>query len=111
MKKSKIFSLTVGGIVLLLMLIFALSFFELGMFKFFRPRRENIKRQVFEETKSYVHGKVQDLAKYYREYHGTEDLGDREVIATVIRMQFAEFDASQIRETKLRQFLIKTRGY
>jgi len=111
MSKGKLIGLIVGGFILLLVTIFVLNFYGLEMFKFFRPKYENAKREVFEETKSYVHGKVQDLGKYYYEYNTAETLADKEAIASLVRMQFAEFDAGQIREIKLQQFLTKIRGY
>lgn len=90
--------------------IFLIGLYELGLFKFFAPRRENIRREVFEQTQSYVHGKIQDLAKYYDEYEeAAED--EREALRQVIIMRFAEFDETQIRSAKLRNFLITMRRY
>lgn len=111
MTKTRIIVSSIGGFILLLMLIVILGFFELGMFKTFRPRRENIKREVFEETKSYVHAKIQDLAKYRHEYNTSQSFEDKAAIASMIRMQFAEFNEKQIQSTELQRFLIKIRGY
>jgi len=92
-------------------LLFTLELVGLGFFKFFEPKRENIRREIFEETKSYTHGKIQDLAKYYGEWTKAESLEDKESIEQIIKMQFAEFDAENIKVPKLKQFLTNTRGY
>lgn len=101
----------IAGIVLVVLTIpFGAGLYSLGMFKFFGPKQENIRREIFEETKSYVHGKVQDLAKYYEEFQAAEP-EDRDAIRSLIQMRFAEFDESNIRPAKLRNFLSEMRGY
>ena len=106
----KTVGIVVGGFVGLLLLTFILGLFGLGWMKFFEPKKENIRREIFEETQSYVHGKIQDLAKYYEEYNKVE-FKDREAIRQLIIMRFAEFDESKIRSLKLKNFLITMRGY
>lgn len=103
----KIAAVFVGLIVLL----FNLELLGLGWTRFFSPKRQNIQREVFEETKSYVHGKIQDLAKYYDEYQKSDSPDDKEAIQTVIKSQFAEFDAEKINSSQLRTFLVNMRGY
>ena len=78
--------------------------------KFFKPKFENVEREVFEETKSYTHGKIQDLAKHYSEYQKSEN-SDREAIKGLIQMQFSNFDPNVIDNYKLKMFLIEMRGY
>lgn len=101
------------GVLIIIGVISVLFIFELvglGFFKFFEPKKENIRREVFENTKSYVHGKIQDLAKYYKEYEAGDE-GEKLVLESVIRSQFASFDESKIESATLRSFLTKTRGY
>ena len=100
----------IGVFVGLLAVVFALTYTQLGFFQFFAPKFKNVERKVFEETKSYVHGKIQDLAKYKAEYDRADDK-DREAIRQIIIMRFAEFDESQIRAINLKRFLIQMRGY
>lgn len=108
--KMKIFGLSVGGFVIILALIFALGLFGLGYYKFFGPKTENIRREIFEQTQSYVHGKVQDLAKYQNEYNKADENG-KESIRQLIILRFAEFDETKIRSVGLRNFLTNMRGY
>lgn len=76
----KLFLQAVVGFIAIFALLFILELFGLGMFKFFEPKREAVRREVFENTKSYVHGKIQDLAKYYDEYRRKTDVTEREAI-------------------------------
>jgi len=106
MKKKYIVLLSIGG----LLVPFLIGLYSLGMFKFFAPKTENIKREVFENTKSYLHGVQQDLGKYYHEYQKADD-SSKEIIKSTIRMRFAEVDVSKLQSAKLRSFLTEARGY
>ncbi len=111
MQYLKIGLLSILAIVVLLIITFGFGLFGLEYKKFFAPKHENVNRQVFEQTQSYVHGKVQDLAKYYEEYNKAEAAEDKEAIRSLILMRFAEFDATKIRSQQLQNFLTTTRGY
>ena len=110
MKKSHIIGYSIGGFVLFLIVMFILGLYGLGWFKFFGPKTENIKWQIFENTKSYQHGIQQDLGKYYNEYQRTDESG-KAVIRATIQMRFAEVDAQKLTSPQLRAFLEETRGY
>ena len=102
--------LKITGIVILVLLTpIVVGMYSLGMFKFFAPVQKDIQREVFENTKSYIHGVQQDLGKYYHEYQNADAAG-KDVIAATIRMRFAEVDAKKL-QPNLKQFLIQTRGY
>jgi len=100
----------VGLSLCALVVLFLLGLYGLGWMKFFEPKKENIRREIFEQTQSYTHGKIQDLAKYYDEYSKSDTSG-KEAIRQMIIMRFAEFDAEKIKSAKLRNFLTNTRGY
>jgi hypothetical protein len=104
----KAFALIIGSVVVIAAIVIGLGFADIGLKKLFLPMHENVRREVFENTKSYVHGKIQDLAKYYREYQTSDD---RAAIEALVRSQFAEFDEAHIQVLELRQFLVKVRGY
>ena len=108
--KLKISGISVGAIVVIMAITFVFGLFDLGYYKFFKPKKENIRREVFEQTQSYVHGKIQDLAKYQGEYNKS-DVNEKETIRQLIILRFAEFDETQIRSIGLRNFLINIRGY
>lgn len=100
----------VGALLGALIIFFLIGLYGLGWMKFFEPKKENIRREIFEQTQSYIHGKIQDLAKYKDEYDKADN-NERETIRQVIILRFAEFDESKIRSTGLRNFLTNMRGY
>jgi len=110
MSKIKIAEITLLIIIGLTALLFFTGTLNLTFTKWYTPKKENIRREVFEETKSYVHGQTQQLAKYYSEWQNAE-IKDRAVIEELIKMQIADLDANNVSNVKLRNFLIKTRGY
>jgi len=96
------------GIVIVIIL--AVSAGYLGWKYVYMPRSQSIDRLTFEQTRSYVHGKIQDLAKYYKEYQRTDDDG-KKVIENFIVMEFAEFDKKHIKDETLQAFLVQMRGF
>jgi cell division septal protein FtsQ len=110
MKHNKFVLQIVAILAAVVVVIFVIGLLGLGWQKFFKPKYENVRREVFENTQSYVHGKIQDLAKYKVEYENAET-SNREVIRQVIIVRFAEFDESKIQTTGLRNFLVQMRGY
>ena len=95
----------------ILVLAFGLELLGLQWTKFFAPRRENIRREVFEETKSYTHGAISDLAQYFEQYQKATTAEDKETIRAVVKARFAEFDETNITVEEIRNFLINMRGY
>lgn len=110
MTKTKGIFTGIGIFVGLIAIVFILELTGLGFFKFFEPKRENIRREVFENTKSYVQGVQQDLGKYYDEYQRADEQR-KQTIKKVIQMRFPEVDASKLQSPQLRQFLTNMRGY
>ena len=68
-------------------------------------RGENFRRDSFESTKSYNEGKEQDLLKYRLEYYQADEKG-KQIIASTIRMMYADYNADLL-EPELREFLKK----
>lgn len=110
-EKAKIFGLSVGAFVVAIVLVFVLGAVGLGYKMMFKPAHENVNRHVFENTQSYVHGKIQDLAKYKREYDGLTNPNDRAALRAFINQQFAQFDSNKVQDPNLRNFLIDMRGF
>lgn len=71
---------------------------------------KNVKREQFENTKSYVHGKVEDLQRYKRELERTSDKVERQAIIINIQDEFAAFDESKIDNKNLKTFLKEIRN-
>ena len=111
MSTKKIVFLSITGVIGFILVIFMLTYGGLYWKKFFAPKYESVNRQVFEETKSYVHGKNEDLAKYFEEYQRADNIKDKQVIQEFVKLRFAEFKAENVNSLRLRQFLVNMRGY
>ena len=73
-------------------------------------KMEEVRREVFENTKSYKEGKKQDLVKYYHEYKLAKTQEERDAISSVIQLSFADVDSYGY-PYELREFLRETRGF
>ena len=106
---GKQIAIVVGGLFALLVLGGVLGFFGTAMdfasFKFWAPKYENAKREVFEETQSYVEGKRQDLSRYHHEWVMAKDPADKKAIEAVVRQQFSNVKASHIEDAELREWM------
>ena len=65
-----------GYAFLVLLAIYVLGFFatggELAIYRFWAPQMEDVKREVFEQTQSYVQGKNTYIARLRRDYESSE---------------------------------------
>src|SRR5512147_1972955 len=71
---------------------------------FIGPKRENVRRQIFEETKSYNQGQQQELMRLYVEYKRTKDPIEKKAIAGMVRHQFADYQSYRL-NPELRDFV------
>ena len=110
MSPFKITVIVLLCIVGLFLILFISGAMDLSFTKWYAPKKENIRREVFENTKSYVHGQQQLLGKLYGEWQDTDYDGKKAIEAT-IKMQIADVNAEDISNETLRDFLVKTRGY
>lgn len=94
----------------LLGLGFGLQYLDLINFGFFAPKYAKVERHIFENTPSYIQGKIQDLSNYKLQYDQTKNESDKESIKSVIHIQFANFNISDCPD-ELKQFLQMARGY
>lgn len=95
----------IGGLVGLFLLIFLANEFSIFGVKFWGVRKENARREVFEQTQSYVEGKRQELIKLHHEW--VEASSDsKKTIEFTIRMNFANFNEDYVKDfPELYQFL------
>lgn len=112
MKILKTIGIIIGSIisfVIMLILLFGIlfGFGKVGnmLEKTIGVEYKNIKREQFENSDAYVHGSIDDLAKYKREYDNAETKEDKQAILNAIDDMFAEFDESKIDNSTLRRFL------
>lgn len=100
----------IGISLLSIVAIFALAWIVQGnnffMYKYFAPKYEDARREVFENTQSYVEGKKQDLIKYRLEYMKSKDPVEKSAIKMTIVQAFANFDENKL-DGELKDFLHK----
>jgi len=82
--------------ILLIAFWFAMSGVDLFSYSFFAPKYENVRRNVFENTQSYIEGKRQELSKYRLEYIREKDSIVKEAIASTIRQSFTNFNKTKL---------------
>lgn len=95
MKIAKIIFASIGGLIVLLALIFGLQYFSIVNLGFFSPKYQNVQRNVFENTQSYTEGKRQDLVKYYHEWL-TADKTSRQGLKSIVLDDFSNCDISKL---------------
>ena len=88
-----------AAIVLIAAISFGLNYLGLVKFRFFAPRYENARREVFENTQSYVEGKRQALTKHYNEWRKA-DSAEKNAIRAVVLQEFANFDIDKLTPTQ-----------
>lgn len=87
----KIALITIASIIGLFALIFAANEFEIFGTRFWGVRKENARREVFEQTQSYYDGKRQQLAKYHHEWNNADN-DNKIAIEATIRSSFTGKD-------------------
>lgn len=99
------------GILGVIILILALSWIAAGndffLYKFFAPKTEQVRREVFEQTKSYNQGMVQQIRGYMAQY-ATADSSQKDALASVIIHETADYDESKL-PSDCEDFIIKLR--
>lgn len=70
----------------------------------------DIQRTNFEHSKSYIDGKIDDLAKYKREYATAATKDEKEQVKNYILSDFANFNTADIQNSDLRNFLLTLEG-
>jgi hypothetical protein len=102
----KIFFAVVGVIALFLGLSLAFGWFDIYYTKTIGKEKQNVQREVFEQTQSYVEGKRQEALKYRLEYMSTTDTTEKRAIKAMISQSFANFDEEKL-SPELRDFIYK----
>lgn len=91
---------TVGWIVFGLLVIFggawAVEGNDFFMTKYFAPKEEAVRRQVFEESKAYNDGMAQQLEARRLDYAKAATPEQRQAIGSVVLHMFAGYDKNQL---------------
>ena len=89
---------TVLTILLILVLSLGLLWLIMGesfiLYKYWAPKMESVRRDVFQQTPSYVQGTVSELYNMMYEYQKTTDQETKEAMASIILHRANEFAAT-----------------
>ncbi len=73
------------------------------LYRYFAPKQESVRRQVFEQTKSYNQGMIQELQNMQFEYIKAKP-EQQDALASVILHRAADFDEDKL-PSDLREFI------
>ena len=93
--------LVIGGLI---GLSYAFGWIGVHQTKTIYKAKENAKREVFEQTQSYVEGKRQSALKYYQEYQKADE-SQKQGLKSIISQDFASFDEDKYLTGELRNFI------
>ena len=65
------------------------------LYRYFAPKQEAVRRQVFEQTKSYNQGLVQELENMQFQYAQADD-AHKAALASIILHRAADFDEDKL---------------
>ena len=65
----------------------------------------SVEHENFKNSTTYIDGKIDDLARYKKQYDDAENINDKIAIENHIRDEFSNFDSSKIKNNNLRSFL------
>ena len=106
MKTGKIVLICIGIFVGLIALSWGMTALGILKMSIFEPARENVRRNVFENTQSYVEGKRQELTKYRLEYMKASDVQTKNAIQMTVSQSCANLDETKITDPELHRFLM-----
>ena len=85
------------GVIGALILIMGLGWLAEGnsffMYKFFAPKQEQVRREVFEQTKSYRQGMVQELQNMQFEYAKADKDGKAAMKGIILQLPALQWES------------------
>lgn len=66
---------------------FTIGLISLGYYSFFAPKYQAVERKVFEESPSFVQGKILNLTRLEMQYKAEKDPDSRAAIAALIKLE------------------------
>jgi len=109
------FFAVIGGFLAFIMLLVFLaalgffgSYYDLAMYRYFAPRTEAVKRQVFENTPSYQLGNVQTLRDLQAQYV-TADKSGKAALGSVVLHEAGNVSNESTLPLDVQEFLAQVR--
>jgi hypothetical protein len=99
---------TLGVLVTMAGIIFALQGTNFYLYRVFAPRQEQARRETFEQSKAYNEGMRQELQNMAFQYAQTDD-AHKAALASLILHRVADYDVDKL-DPEMRQFVVDLRA-
>jgi hypothetical protein len=96
MKPSTITGLSVLGVVVLLGLTWIFQGNDFFLYSVFAPKYESVRRQTFEQTKSYNEGMAQEIRNAELDFARAKTPAEKQAIASYVLHETAGYDTSKL---------------
>lgn len=88
-------SIFLGLLIFISVITWFIAGNEFFLYKFFAPKQEQVRREVFEQTKSYQQGMIQELQNFEFEYvKATPE--QKDALASIILHRVADFPEDKL---------------
>ena len=87
---------TAFGLVLFLLVVAGATFGGIAIYKYAGPLQQDIRREVFEGTKSFNDGTVRDLSNLRNEYLGAGNDAHRAALRSTILHRASDIDEDRL---------------
>lgn len=81
-------------VVVLIGLSFGAETLSIKWNSHFNPQHENVKREVFEASRSFNAGKQNEIAKYMYTFNSTTNVANKKAAAQMVRMSVGSMDTT-----------------
>ena len=92
------------GIICFFAVIIGMSFFDLGMSSFFRPKYRALDSKVFKESEQYNDGMIRDLENLMYDYTVADTEEKKQTIKSLARHRFSVYPKEKLTYEQI-QFL------
>lgn len=100
--------LFIGSLLAVGLVAFAVRGTDFFLYRWFAPREEQVRREVFEQSRAYREGMQQEIQSMAFQYQTTDD-AHRGALASMILHRVADYDI-ELLSSDLRSFVTRLRS-
>ena len=102
-------TIIIGFILLILLIPFGLKLVGLANYSFFAPKYEEVRREVYENTKSYNDGVIRELQNMMLEYR-TSNAEGKAALKSIVLHRAVDFPNERL-PNDVQNFIRELKGY
>jgi len=91
-------------VIFMMVIAFVGQAYSLWNLKFWGPKFEDAKREVWEQTDSRINGAIQQIARSQLEYLRAEDQVEKDAICATLRNMYPDITPDEIDDYRLSSF-------